>query len=106
MPFLRTYEATDWPERLSLRLRIVSLILFFLPQSNRGYEGRWHLIREWLVEFDENGEAWREIGLGAEGAPVVSGPDDQNLGFGRNRTFDGVTLWARKSTERSSSGIG
>jgi hypothetical protein len=81
MPFLRTYEATDWPEKRSLRLRIVSLLLFFLPQSNRGYKGRWHLIRQWLVEFDESGVPWREIGLGADDLPVVSGPDDESLGF-------------------------
>jgi hypothetical protein len=81
MPFIRTTEATDWPEGRSRRLRIVSALLFFLPQSNPGYEGRYHLIREWLVEFDEDGLPWREVGLGADGMPVVAGPDDRNLGF-------------------------
>lgn len=81
MPFIRTYEATDWPKGRSLRLRVASALLFFIPQSNPGYEGRYHLIREWLVEFDEEGWPWREVGLDAEGVPVVSGPDKSNLGY-------------------------
>ena len=81
MRFLRTQEGTDWPEHRSVGLRIAYALLSFLPRSNPNYEGRMHLIREWLVEFDDDGVPGREVGLDGNGAPIVAGPDARNYGF-------------------------
>ncbi len=40
-----------------------------------------HLVREWLIEFGDDGLPWREIGLDESGAPVLAGPDARNYGF-------------------------
>jgi hypothetical protein len=47
------------------------------PNPDYALEGVW----EWLIEFDETGSPWREIGLNDQGNPVLSGPDARNLGF-------------------------
>ena len=81
MRYLRTRLATDWPKERPRAVKILRALLFFIPEGNPGYEEKMHLVREWLVEFDERDEPWREIGLDAEGAPVLAGPDRQNYGF-------------------------
>ena len=40
-----------------------------------------HLVSEWLVEFDEHDDPWREMGLDSDGQVVYSGPDNANYGF-------------------------
>lgn len=75
MPFLRTTLATDWkpPTRLERWLRPVT--------ANPGYVDRMHRVRSWLIEFDDEGMPGREIGLDADGAIVLAGPDRENDGF-------------------------
>ena len=77
MHYLRTKEATDWE-------REPKTPSFF--DSNLDYRGKWHLVKEWLIEFveyefSEYGSPWREIGLDHNGEPVLAGPDDTNYGF-------------------------
>jgi hypothetical protein len=113
MPYLRTRLATDFPKGRSIGDRIVGALLFFIPRGNPDYEARLHLVREWLVECDEAGVPWREIGLDEGGTPVLSGPDDRNYGFwcDTNMTssdFDGEEIgralfeeqWQRAATLR------
>ena len=40
-----------------------------------------HLVKEWLIEFDDDGKPWREIGMDDSGRPVLAGPSIRNYGF-------------------------
>ncbi len=75
--------ATDWPEeqRPSFFERVMKLIFWFAPEANPGYEGKMHLVREWFIEFGDDNLPWREIGVGADGKPILAGPDENNYGF-------------------------
>src|SRR5687768_2350812 len=83
MPFLRTKLATDWPKDLgqSTGERIIRGLLWFVPEANPDYNGKMHLVHEWLIEFDAEGDPSREIGVDAAGKPVLAGPDARNFGF-------------------------
>jgi hypothetical protein len=80
MKYLRTNLATDWEEGSSIFQKVVDFA-FSWAQSNPGYEEKLHLVREWLIEFDDEGLPWREIGLGSRGDPVLAGPSEENYGF-------------------------
>ena len=89
--------ATGWPKKQPIAVRIVKLLLWFIPRGTPDYEDKMYLIKEWLIEFDENGEPWREVGLDENGKPVVSGPDNRNYGFWCDTNmlwedFDGIKL--------------
>jgi hypothetical protein len=80
--YLRTKLATDFePSSLSVGVRVLRKLLFFVPDANPDYEPKLHLVREWLIEFDDEGHPDREIGLDAHGFPLVAGPNDRNYGF-------------------------
>lgn len=52
-----------------------------VDSANPSYRGKYALIRSWLIEFDEDGAPWREIGLDKNEAIVVAGPSAQDYGF-------------------------
>ena len=52
-----------------------------MPRANPGYDNKMHLVKEWLIEFDQDDSPWREIGIAANGSPVFAGPSDENYGF-------------------------
>jgi hypothetical protein len=84
MKYLATSMATDWPEKEPLKVKVIKTILFFIPKANPGYDSKMHLVKKWLIEFDEeDGKLLplREIGLGSNGTPVFAGPDKKNYGF-------------------------
>ena len=81
MKYIRTDLATDWPEKECLKVRLIRKVLFFIPEANPSYRTKMHKIKEWLVEFDEEGNPWREIGIGSNGHPVVAGPSETDYGF-------------------------
>lgn len=59
--------------------RVLSAVL---PQANPDFEGLYNDVRTWWIEVDEgSGLPEREIGLNAEGRPVVAAPFRENLGF-------------------------
>ena len=87
---------------------------FFIPKANPGYDSNMHLIDRWLIEFDENDDPWREIGLSKSGEVVVAGPSDRDYGFWcdtnmKYSDFDGEEvsesvfedLWSKSKTFRS-----
>lgn len=78
---IRTRKATGWPAREPVWIRLWRAILFFVPRANPDYDKKMHLLHEWLIEFDEAGNPGREIGLDAQGEPVLAGPDARNYGF-------------------------
>ena len=94
MNYLRTKLATDWPEKESVSVKVARLLLVFVPEANPSYHKKMHLIREWYIEFDGDENPWREVGLDAEGTPVIAGPSERDYGFWLNtnlkrRDFEG-----------------
>ena len=82
MAYLRTKLATDFaPSSPAAGTGILSKVLSLVPIANPDYEPKLHLVREWLIEFDDDGRPNREVGLDSHGFPIVSGPDDRNYGF-------------------------
>jgi hypothetical protein len=75
MYFLRTKIGTD-TTRPSWWDRLVAI-----DTVNPSYRGKHHLIHSWLIEFDDEGQPWREIGLDESGAIVVAGPSAIDYGF-------------------------
>ena len=49
--------------------------------ANPGYRGKHHLIRSWLIEFDEKGLPHRELGLDESDSVVVAGSSESDYGF-------------------------
>ena len=81
MPYLKTYEATDWDQSKPCSSKVLEIIKLFIPEANPGYEGKMHLLDHWLIEFDDKGLPVREIGLAPDGAIVLAGPSPENYGF-------------------------
>ena len=80
MRHLRTKLATEGGADPSAVQKVLRWALTrVLPDANPDY--RFDLLHEWLVEFDDEGLPGREVGLGADGEPVFSGPNDRNYGF-------------------------
>lgn len=63
------------------QIHLIKVVLFFVPIANPDLDPKLHLVKEWFVEFDEDGHPGREIALGIDGQPVYAGPDDRNYGF-------------------------
>jgi hypothetical protein len=81
MKYLRTTRATDWSEKTPWQVRLLRCLLFFIPEANPGYEKKMYLIKEWYVEFENDGTPYREIAIDAEGKPLFAGPSEENYGF-------------------------
>ncbi|MBQ4891088.1 hypothetical protein J8L86_14625 [Shewanella sp. MMG014] len=81
MKYLRTNLATDWKLEKSLSQLVIEKVLWFIPKANPDYESKLHLVKEWLIEFDDNDLPKREIGLDKNGDLVLSGPNSNNDGF-------------------------
>ncbi len=76
MQFLRTQFGTDFREPSNWWERLTSF-----ETANPSYRGKYHLVRCWLIEFDEEGIPGREIGLEETDAVVMAGPSEIDLGF-------------------------
>jgi hypothetical protein len=74
--FLRTQLATDFRKPSNWWQRMTAT-----DTANPNYRDKYHLVRSWLVEFDESGRPWREIGLDEHGAVVIAGPSKKDYGF-------------------------
>lgn len=81
MKYLRTTMATNWSPDKTLLDTVVEKLLFFIPKSNPDYENKLHLVREWLIEFDEDDLPNREVALDQDGKFVLCGPNSTNYGF-------------------------
>ncbi len=79
--FLQTTLGTDFEENKSLSDKLVRRLLFFIPEANPGYEGNMHLVKKWVIEFDQEGSPNREVGLNEEGNIVLAGPSERDYGF-------------------------
>lgn len=85
MKYLRTRQGTQPALTAGRESVLASLIAkvaeAILPASNPDYRDSLDSVKEWLIEFDEQGRPWRERGLDAHGHPIVAGPDARNHGF-------------------------
>ena len=84
MKYLRVLEGTEWPRKVPWPIRLIRIILFFIPRANPDYDSKMYLVKSWLIEFKDykgNLLPWREIALDANGKPIFAGPDIRNYGF-------------------------
>ncbi|MCF6318931.1 MAG: hypothetical protein L3J83_06595 [Proteobacteria bacterium] len=79
--FLRITIGTEFKQKKSVLIRFIKLLLFFVPVANPDYESKIHLVKEWLIEFDENDQPFREIGINKDGDVVISGPNERDYGY-------------------------
>jgi hypothetical protein len=63
------------------QVRLIRLLLFFIPRASPDHEPLYRFIRKWYLEVDESGVPTREIGLGSEGRALFGAPDGRNVGF-------------------------
>lgn len=76
MSFLRTSLGTEHRKPPGLWQR-----LFAIDTANPSYCNKHHLVRSWLIEFDESGGPWREIALDEHDGVVFAGPSTTDYGF-------------------------
>lgn len=78
-----TTEATDFTDRMmsDWRVRIVRMILFFVPRANPDNELLYPKVRSWALELDDQGWPQREVGLDSSGKPLFCAPNRRNTGF-------------------------
>ena len=81
MKYLRTYNANNWPKKETLSDKLVRLVFSFVPTANPRYLQQYHLLDEWLIEFNEDGDIKRELALNKEGKVIFANPYKNNLGF-------------------------
>ncbi len=60
---------------------MLKVLFFFIPRANPDNDPKLYLVRQWLIEFDDEGVPEREVGLGVDGKPVFAAPDKRNWGF-------------------------
>ena len=80
MRYLRTKLGTSFKKE-SIGTKALRALLFFIPEANPSYRHKIHLVKEWLVEFEEEGMPCREIGLDQFGKPLLVGPVEMNYGL-------------------------
>jgi hypothetical protein len=80
MNYGSTTEATDLAP-LDRKSRLIRAVFWFVPSANPDLEHLFPLVRKWLVEVDDEGNAQREVGLSADGTPLFAAPDERNCGF-------------------------
>jgi len=78
--FLLTQIATDWDDP-TREGALVKVLRRLLPEANPSYREKMHLVDSWYIEFTDDGLPSREIGVDANGTPVLAGPSSTDYGF-------------------------
>ena len=60
---------------------LIWVLTRLLPLANPDFEDRYPEVAKWWVEIDPAGVPRRELGLDADGRPIVAGPFGENFGF-------------------------
>ena len=81
MPFGTTLKATSFPEHEPWQVRVLRIVLFFIPRANPDNEPLYSRVRRWAVEIDAAGKPVREVGIDSNGASLFRAPDGRNFGF-------------------------
>lgn len=78
-----TQEATDWDERQmnDLGVKLIGLLLFFLPRANPDNEKLYPKVRKWLLELNDEGWPQREIALDDASQILFCSPNERNTGM-------------------------
>jgi hypothetical protein len=63
------------------RRRLLRRLFFFLPRGNPDNEPLYPRVSRWLLEIDEDGHPFREIGMDEGGTPLFAAPNERNFGF-------------------------
>ena len=79
--FIKTKLATDWEAPNDKWGQRIASFIFKFVDSNPDYTPNFHRISEWIIEFPEDNEPWREIALDEKEIVVLAGPSERNYGF-------------------------
>jgi hypothetical protein len=63
------------------RVRLLKVVLFFIPRANPDTERLYPQVRQWALELSDDGWPQREIALGVSGDILFCTPNDRNTGF-------------------------
>jgi hypothetical protein len=66
----------------TLSEKVLEAVLFFIPKANPRYDSKMHLIKEWMIEFDEDNYPYREIALDSKGFPYLQDLVKRIMDFG------------------------
>jgi hypothetical protein len=75
-----TTLATDFPVD-DWQVKMLRLLLFFIPRANPDNEKLYPLVKKWYLEIGDDGIVVREIGIDAESRPLFAAPNQRNYGF-------------------------
>lgn len=81
MPFGTTATATDWPKVTPWPVRVLRVLLWFIPRANPDNELLYPHVRRWALEVDAMGKPLREVGLGEGSKVLFRAPDRRNRGM-------------------------
>lgn len=68
-------------KKKSLFTTVFETIISIFPQANPDFDDIYQNVKYWLVEFEEDGQPWREVGLNERREPITIGPYRNNRGF-------------------------
>lgn len=88
MRYIRTDKATDFAEYDKWAKALGAVF----PRANPDYDKVMHLVREWLIEIDEEDLPYREVALDVNGKVILAGPDANNYGFWLDTNMKGKDL--------------
>jgi hypothetical protein len=75
------------------QVRILRLVLFFIPKANPDNEKLYRYVKKWYLELNDANVPLREIGLGEKGEPLFAAPDQRNYGFWADGSEPVDTEW-------------
>lgn len=81
MVYGTTTLAANRSEREPWQVRILRVLLWFIPLANPDNERLYPRVRRWALELDAENRPQREIGLGSNGEALFRAPDGPNFGF-------------------------
>ena len=82
MNYIKTKLATDW-RRIddNFVIKIIKILVFFIPRSNPESVDKLHLVNEWYIEFDDLDFPMREIGIDCNDEIGMAGPSALHYGY-------------------------
>ena len=68
-------------KKKSLFTAAFETIISIFPQANPDFDDLYQNVKYWLVEFEDDGQPCREVGLNERREPITIGPYRNNKGF-------------------------
>lgn len=60
---------------------LLKIVTVFIPKANPDFDNLIDLADCWLIEFDENGNPTREIGISTTRNILIKMPNERNFGY-------------------------